>query len=152
MRNFLLQSPMLTVLLVFVSSMTYGQQVEKTLVKSFNLEGNQQVALQMDGPIEVRTWNNNFLRVQMQVTLREGSEALLKSLVQAGRYNLRHEIEEETQNEDEHHGEQQRARGPARHGLKDFCNSLLTAQPDKDQREHAGGKNGGEDHRCHGEG
>ncbi|MCB0582555.1 MAG: hypothetical protein KDD10_24975 [Phaeodactylibacter sp.] len=96
MRNFLLQSPMLTVLLLFVSSMTYGQQVEKTLVKSFNLEGNQQVALQMDGPIEVRTWNNNFLRVQMQVTLREGSEALLKSLVQAGRYNLRHEIEEET--------------------------------------------------------
>ena len=87
---------MLTVLLLFVSSMTYGQQVEKTLVKSFNLEGNQQVALQMDGPIEVRTWNNNFLRVQMQVTLREGSEALLKSLVQAGRYNLRHEIEEET--------------------------------------------------------
>lgn len=96
MRNFLLQSLMLTVLLLFVSSMTYGQQVEKTLVKSFNLEGNQQVALQMDGPIEVRTWNNNFLRVQMQVTLREGSEALLKSLVQAGRYNLRHEIEEET--------------------------------------------------------
>ena len=96
MRNFLLQSPMLTVLLLFVSSMTYGQQVEKTLVKSFNLEGNQQVALQMDGPIEVRTWNNNFLRVQMQVTLREGSEALLESLVQAGRYNLRHEIEEET--------------------------------------------------------
>lgn len=96
MRNFLLQSLTLTVLLLFVSFMTYGQQVEKTLVKSFNLEGNQQVALQMDGPIEVRTWNNNFLRVQMQVTLREGSEALLKSLVQAGRYNLRHEIEEET--------------------------------------------------------
>ncbi|MCB9264815.1 MAG: hypothetical protein H6558_07315 [Lewinellaceae bacterium] len=95
MRNFRLQSLTLTVLLLFVSFMGFGQQVEKTLVKSFNLQGNQVVALQMDGPIEVTTWNNNFLRVQMQVTLKEGSEALLKSLVQAGRYNLRYEIDEE---------------------------------------------------------
>lgn len=96
MRNFIQQSLAVTVLLLFVSFITYGQQVEKTLVKSFNLQGNQVVALQMDGPIEVRTWNNNFLRVQMQVTLKEGSEALLKSLVQAGRYNLRHEIGNDT--------------------------------------------------------
>ena len=95
MRNFILRSLTLTVLLLFVSFMTYGQQVEKTLVKSFNLQGSQIVALQMTGPIEVRTWNNNFLRVQMQVSLKEGSEALLKSLVQAGRYNLRYEMDGE---------------------------------------------------------
>ncbi|MCB0559132.1 MAG: hypothetical protein H6573_03115 [Lewinellaceae bacterium] len=92
MRNFILRSLTLTVLLLFVSFVTYGQQVEKTLVKSFNIQGSQIVALQMSGPIEVRTWSNNFLRVQMQVSLKEGSEALLKSLVQAGRYNLRSEI------------------------------------------------------------
>lgn len=92
MRNFIQRSLTLTVLLLFVSFMTYGQQVEKTLVKSFNLQGSQTVALQMDGPVEVKTWNNNFLRVQMQVTLKEGSEALLKSLVQGGRYNLRFEM------------------------------------------------------------
>ncbi len=96
MRNFVQKSFTLTVLLLFVSFMTYGQQVEKTLVKSFNLQGNQVVALQMDGPIEVKAWNNDFLRVQMQVTLKEGSEALLKSLVQAGRYNLRYEIDGES--------------------------------------------------------
>ncbi|MCO6480442.1 MAG: hypothetical protein J5I94_27620 [Phaeodactylibacter sp.] len=95
MRNFIQKSFTLTVLLLFVSFITYGQEVEKTLVKSFNLQGNQIVALQMDGPIVVKTWNNNFLRVQMQVTLKEGSEALLKSLVQAGRYNLRYEIDGE---------------------------------------------------------
>lgn len=95
MRNFILRNLALTVLLLFVSFITYGQQVEKTLVKSFNLQGNQVVTLQMDGPIEVKTWNNNFLRVQMQVTLKEGSEALLKSLVQAGRYNLRYEMDGE---------------------------------------------------------
>ena len=98
MRNFILRSLTLTVLLLFVSFMTYGQQVEKTLVKSFNLQGSQIVALQMTGPIEVRTWNNNFLRVQMQVSLKEGSEALLKSLVQAGRYNLLSEMENDACN------------------------------------------------------
>ena len=95
MRNFILQSLIPTALLLFVSLLSYGQQVEKTLVKSFNLQGNQVVAMQMDGPIEVRTWDNDFLRVQMQVSLEEGSEALLKSLVQAGRYNLRYEVDEE---------------------------------------------------------
>lgn len=95
MRNLIRQSPILAVLLLFVSYMSYGQQVEKTLVRSFNLQGSQVVALRMDGPIEVKTWNNNFLRVQMEISIEEGSEALLKSLVQAGRYNLVYEINDQ---------------------------------------------------------
>lgn len=92
MENKTLFSTAMTVLLLFASLITYGQQAEKTLVKSFNLNGYESVAIGMDAPVEVRTWNNPFLRVQIQISIENGSDALLKSLVQAGRYNLRYEI------------------------------------------------------------
>jgi hypothetical protein len=67
----------------------HGQQTEKTLVKSFNLKGNQFVLLDLDGNVEVKEWNNELMRVQINVALENGTEAMLKSLVQAGRYNLK---------------------------------------------------------------
>ena len=67
----------------------HGQQAEKTLVKSFNLKGNQFVLLDLDGNVEVKEWNNGLMRVQITVALENGTEAMLKSLVQAGRYNLK---------------------------------------------------------------
>jgi hypothetical protein len=78
----------LTILLLFATTTLIGQQVEKTLVKSFNLGGLQTVALNVDAPVEVVDWDQPFLRVQMHIELDRGSEALLKSLVRAGRYNL----------------------------------------------------------------
>jgi hypothetical protein len=68
-----------------------GQQAEKTLVKSFNMLGNQAVLLDLHGPVEVLEWNQEQLRVQMTITLQNGTEVILKSLVQAGRYNLQAE-------------------------------------------------------------
>lgn len=92
MENKTLFSTVLTVLLLFASLITYGQQAEKTLVKSFNLNGYESVAIAMEAPVEVRNWSNPLLRVQIQISIENGSDALLKSLVQAGRYNLRYEI------------------------------------------------------------
>ncbi len=94
MKNFTHRALIQAILLLFVSVFAYGQEVEKTLVKSFNLEGNQVITFEVQGPVEVQTWSNNYLRVQIQVSLESGSEALLKSLVQAGRYNLRSEEKE----------------------------------------------------------
>ncbi len=79
----------LTILLMLVAPMLFGQQAEKTLVKSFNLEGLQTVSLGIDAPVEITEWDQPFLRVQMHIELETGSEALLKSLVRAGRYNLK---------------------------------------------------------------
>ena len=62
--------------------------MEKTLVKSFNLNGLQTVSLNVEAPVEVTDWDQPFLRVQMHIELDRGTEALLKSLVRAGRYNL----------------------------------------------------------------
>ena len=65
-----------------------AQQAEKILVKSFNLHGNQVVELNLDGPVEVKTWDSDLMRIQMTVAISNGSEAMLKSLLTAGRYNL----------------------------------------------------------------
>ena len=72
-----------------VGILSFAQQAEKTLVKTFNLHGNNVVRLDINGPVEVRTWKNPTMRVQMTISSENGSNALLKSLVQSGRYNLR---------------------------------------------------------------
>ena len=65
-----------------------AQQAEKTLVKSFNLNGQTAVLLDLDGKSTVTTWNEPQMRIQMTITLQNGSETMLKSLVTTGRYNL----------------------------------------------------------------
>lgn len=84
-----------TFLILITTSFGFGQTAEKILVKSFNLQGKQTVELNLDGPIEVKTWKNDILRVQMSVTLPNSTTTILKSLVQVGRYNLKSSIEEE---------------------------------------------------------
>jgi hypothetical protein len=74
------------------STASLAQNTEKVLVKSFNLQGAQEVKLQLNGPVEVKTWDQDILRVQMTISLGNLSESLLKSLIQAGRYNLRAEM------------------------------------------------------------
>lgn len=83
-------------LLLLVTTVSYSQtQVEKTLVKSFNLKGNDIVVLDLDGEIEVKEWKNDIMRVQMTINLKDGSNSMLKSLIQVGRYNLSSVEEEE---------------------------------------------------------
>ncbi len=64
------------------------QIVEKTLVKSFNLQGNDIVDLELQGDIQVEEWNSPIVRIEMLISLKNGNEMLLKSLIKAGRYNL----------------------------------------------------------------
>ncbi len=68
---------------------TFGQGVEKTLVKSFNLEGISTVHFDVEGLVEIKTWDNELLRVQMTITAQNSSENVLKSLISSGRYNLK---------------------------------------------------------------
>ncbi len=75
-------------LLLLIAPLAFGQVAEKTLVKSFAVDKNQTVAIEVPGPVEVKTWSNTTIRVQMTITLQNGKEAILKSLISAGRYNL----------------------------------------------------------------
>lgn len=75
--------------ILLATSGLFAQSVEKTLVRSFNIQEAQVVALQVDHPVEVKTWSQKIMRVQINVGLDRGSESMLRSLVQAGRYNLK---------------------------------------------------------------
>lgn len=79
----------LTLLSFFLSTVLLIAQtnVEKTLVKSFNLNGSQQITLNLEGDIDVQERPGEIVRVQMTIGVA-GSEAMLKSLITAGRYNL----------------------------------------------------------------
>jgi hypothetical protein len=72
-----------------------AQQVEKVLVKSINPESAKTVQLDLDVPYIVQTWKSNVIRVQLQVGLENSSENILKSLISAGRYNVKATIENE---------------------------------------------------------
>lgn len=81
--------------LLIATTFTFAQGAEKTLVKSFNLQGNQIVVLDFEGVVEVKTWSNDIMRVQMTITHKNTSESILKSLIKAGRYNLKSTIDED---------------------------------------------------------
>lgn len=76
------------IFLLSFSVFSFAQNAEKILVKSFNLHGSQIVKLNLDAPVEVQTWNGDVMRIQITIGLPNGSEAMLKSLITAGRYNL----------------------------------------------------------------
>lgn len=84
----------LVALLLMVGTGLLAQTIEKTFVRSFNLMGAQEAVLQFEGPVEVKTWSQSIARIQMTVTLERGSESMLRSLAQAGRYNLKGQMEE----------------------------------------------------------
>ena len=71
------------------------QQAEKTLVKGFNLAGSNVVLLDVapESDVVVKEWSQEQMRVIMTVSLGNGSDQMLKSLVKVGRYNLDSSIE-----------------------------------------------------------
>ena len=83
----------LILLATMVASTTIAQNVERTLVKSFNLKGKQVVVMDVDGNVEVKEWNGDIMRIQMSIELTNGSNSMLKSLIQARRYTLVSELE-----------------------------------------------------------
>lgn len=73
--------------LVLTTSVVFGQ-TEKTLVKTFNLQGNTAVALNLNGNVTVEEWGENTLRVHMNISLKNTNVNMLKYLITEGRYNL----------------------------------------------------------------
>jgi hypothetical protein len=63
-------------------------QASKTFVKTIAMENATGVVLAVDGPVTVSEWNENYLRVEMTVTVTNFSEYMLKQLAEAGRYKL----------------------------------------------------------------
>lgn len=71
---------------VFIAN---AQATEKTLTKSFNLDGKKLLRLELPGSIDIKTWDNPVARFEILVSLPQGiSQSTLDELANAGRYNL----------------------------------------------------------------
>ena len=78
----------LILLATMVATSAFAQNAERTLVKSFNLKGKQIVVMEVDGNVEVKEYSGDIMRIQMSIELTNGSNSMLKSLIQARRYTL----------------------------------------------------------------
>lgn len=76
--------------LLLISYTTNGQPTAKTLVKSFNVANQNVIYLDVSpsSKVIINEWSQDQMRVTMTVSLAEGPEMMLKSLVKVGRYNL----------------------------------------------------------------
>ncbi len=75
------------IILLFVPILNAQNNIEKTLSKSFNLQGKHQLRIEMSN-VEIRTWNEPIARIEMTIACENVSEAMFKSLITAGRYNV----------------------------------------------------------------
>ena len=80
----------LLLLLALTTAATFGTQaqIQKSLIKSLNLNGANQVALELDGTINFQTSDNAMLRIQTDINLPTGNASLFQALLGSGRYNV----------------------------------------------------------------
>lgn len=75
-------------LLLFAVSFLAAQQGEKNLIKSFNTGGKDQLAFELPGPVDVKTWDNTTVRIELKLALPNSNGGTLDELIRLGRYNL----------------------------------------------------------------
>lgn len=73
---------------LFFSPIFAQNPLEKTLVKSFNLNGKTALKLELPTAVEVKHWNDHTARIEIVIATENISETMLKSLIVAGRYNI----------------------------------------------------------------
>lgn len=88
MKNVANQFRLIALLTLCVVTAT-AQTVSKTFTRSFNVEGIQQMELDLPGTVDVKPWDSPTIRFEIEVNLPSGSNpALLNELANVGRYNL----------------------------------------------------------------
>jgi hypothetical protein len=85
---------LLTLATLLFGAGLFAQSAEKVLVRSFNPQGAKLIALDLAGPVAVNKWSQNTVRIQMTVSLERGTDSMLRSLLQAGRYNLKGQLDQ----------------------------------------------------------
>lgn len=67
-------------------------QVNRTFVQTFAAGAADVVHIVLPGTIEVTRWSNSTIRVLAEIELPGRNDAMLRALVQSGRYQLRYEV------------------------------------------------------------
>ena len=76
-----------TMLFSLLATTVHAQGIEKTLVKSFNLQQASELHLDLKD-VTVEDWSEDYVRVKMEIQFPINNEAMFRSLITAGRYNL----------------------------------------------------------------
>jgi len=63
-------------------------QAQKTYVKSFP-NPTQVITISVNGPVEIKEWEQPFIRVLTTVSIENTNSNVLAALMQAGRYQLK---------------------------------------------------------------
>lgn len=66
-----------------------AQQVERSFAKSFNVEGKSAVILDLPGEVDLRYWDSNILRVEINISIPGNNANLINQLAEAGRYDAK---------------------------------------------------------------
>ncbi len=79
----------LVLLLCFVLTSSFAfAQAGKTYVKTIDPQASQQIQLQFDYPYDVEQWDEENMRMLIDVTLKNGNDQILEQLMLAGRYKI----------------------------------------------------------------
>lgn len=70
--------------------------VSKSLVKSFNVIGKDILTADLGDKVTTQEWSNDYVRVQINISLLNGTETTLKSLIESGRYQIKSVITDTT--------------------------------------------------------
>ncbi len=74
---------------IVATAFTAQAQTQKTLVKTFNPNGAKQVMVDLkNAKVVIKATQEDLIRVETTVNLKNGSEVLYNQLSQQGRYNL----------------------------------------------------------------
>lgn len=78
--------------------LTFAQfmDAQRSIVKSINLEGTQNVTLAMGGELSATEWDRDYIRITARIKLSNSTDDILKRLIRLGRYGIESKIKEGT--------------------------------------------------------
>lgn len=75
---------------------TFAQTTEKTFTKAFNIGANIRVKFDLPGPVDIKVWEKDIVRLEIVVGMPSGNLCLVDQLAKVGRYDLKAETQNET--------------------------------------------------------
>lgn len=77
--------------IILLLALSVFAQVNRTFVQTFAAGDADVVHIILPGTIEVTRWSNPTIRVLTEIELPGKNDAMLRALIQSGRYQLRYE-------------------------------------------------------------
>jgi hypothetical protein len=76
------------VILLTNSFAVQAQNDSRTFTKSFNTDSKGTIRLDLTNTIDLKIWDNPYIRIAVTVTMPAGRGSMLNELANVGRYNL----------------------------------------------------------------